>query len=167
MAYFFSVLTFLDLVLVRTGCGLGCSFGRLLTLAGCILVGVEVAFFKFLVGLGAAFLEFLVGLVLSFLEFSLFLIFRINGLSVRHCALDVNAVFLLVFLTGFGLGRTKISSIAELEFEDIDGGFEPALVVREEGGDCKLESCSSLSSLAWNALDGPNSRSDIRPGFRG
>lgn len=75
-----------------------------------------------------------------------------------------------MFLTGFGLGRTKISSIAELEFEvtdDRDGGVEAALVVREESGDCKLEWCPSFSSLAWNALGGPNSRSDIWPGFRG
>lgn len=64
--------------------------------------------------------------------------------------------FLLVFLMGFGLGRTKIiSSNTELEFEDRDGGVEAALVVtvREAGGDCKLELYPSLSSLAWNAID--------------
>ena len=78
LAYFFDVLTFLDLVLLRTGCGLGGSFSCLLTLAGCILEGVEIAFFDFLVGLGVAFLEFLVGLVVAFSEFYRSLIFQIK-----------------------------------------------------------------------------------------
>ena len=47
----------------------------------------------------------------------------------------VNASFLLVFVTGFGLDRAKISSIAVLEFEvtdDGDGRIEASLVGKRE-----------------------------------
>ena len=58
---------------------------------------------------------------------------------------------------GYGLTTEEVRGVAYRSVEH--SGRKHPFKNGKAGQDC--------SSLAWNALDGPNSRSDIQPGFRG